>query len=124
MLCLQAGKHVLCEKAFTVNAPQLERLVEVARQKGLFLMEAVWTRFFPMSVRIRKLVQDGEIGNVLRTQADLSIGEADVEGKFGVEHRMVNMDLAGGALLDCKWLFLLPFSVSILFVRLFVRSFV
>jgi len=44
-LCLEAGKNVLCEKAFTTNAPQLEELIKIAKQKNLFLMEAVWTRY-------------------------------------------------------------------------------
>jgi predicted dehydrogenase len=65
-------------------------------------MEAVWTRYFPMSVQIRKLIQDGEIGAVYRASADLSLGQ-NVEEKWNPEHRMVNIDLAGGALLDCKF---------------------
>ena len=101
MLCLEAGKHVLCEKSFTVNAAQAKKLVEVARKKNLFLMEAVWTRYFPLSIDIRKLITDGAIGAVHRVTADLSSG-ANVEEKWGPEHRMVNLDLAGGALLDRK----------------------
>ncbi|KAI4148313.1 MAG: hypothetical protein LQ340_005142 [Diploschistes diacapsis] len=99
MLCLEHGKHVLCEKAFTVNAAQTEKLVQVAREKKLFLMEAVWTRYFPLSIQIRKAIEAGEIGKVHRTFADLSLCK-DVEKDFGTTHRMVNMDLAGGALLD------------------------
>ena len=99
-LCLEAGKHVLCEKAFTVNAAQAKKLVDIARQKKLFLMEAVWTRYQPISVEVRKLITDGAIGSVHRVIADLSLGK-DVEGEFGTSHRMVNLDLAGGALLDC-----------------------
>ena len=99
MLCLEAGKHVLCEKAFTVNAPQTKRLIETAKSKKLFLMEAVWTRYFPLSIHIRKMIEDGDIGAVHRTTADLSFGE-NVEAKWGTEHRMVNVSLAGGALLD------------------------
>lgn len=99
MLCLLAGKHVLCEKAFTTNAEQTKKLIETAKEKKLFLMEAVWTRFFPMSVQIRKMIQGGELGDVHRVIADNSFGE-DVEETWGTEHRMVNMDLAGGALLD------------------------
>ena len=104
MLCLEAGKHVLCEKAFTVNAPQAKKLVEVAKQKKLFLMEAVWTRYFPLSIQIRKFIEDGKLGNVHRVIADNSFGE-DIEntwGADGAKNRMVNMDLAGGALLDRK----------------------
>ncbi|KAI9815735.1 MAG: hypothetical protein M1827_002131 [Pycnora praestabilis] len=99
MLALNANKHVLCEKAFTTNAAQTKILVETARKKKLFLMEAVWTRFFPLSVKIREMVTKGELGDVHRVVADNSFGE-DVESVWGTEHRMVNMDLAGGALLD------------------------
>lgn len=99
MLCLEAGKNVLCEKAFTVNAAQAKKLVETAKAKNLFLMEAVWTRYFPLSKEIRKYIEDGKLGAVHRVIADLSFGE-DVENAWGTEHRMVNMDLAGGALLD------------------------
>ncbi|EPS27425.1 D-xylose 1-dehydrogenase (NADP(+)) [Penicillium oxalicum] len=99
MLALTAGKHVLCEKAFTVNAAQTKILCETARKKGLFLMEAVWTRYFPLSIQVREMIQKGEIGEVLRTMADTSFG-GDVEGKWGKTHRMVNPELAGGALLD------------------------
>jgi len=102
MLCLEAGKNVLCEKAFTVNAAQARKLVETAKAKNLFLMEAVWTRYFPLSIKIRELVKSGAIGKVHRVSADLSLafdaGNGDL--KFSNENRMVNLDLAGGALLD------------------------
>lgn len=99
MLALEAGKHVLCEKAFTVNAAQTKILIETARRKKLFLMEAVWTRYFPLSIEVRDLIKQGVVGEVLRVTADLSIGEKPEE-KYSKENRMVNMDLAGGALLD------------------------
>lgn len=102
MLCLLAGKHVLCEKAFTVNAAQAKKLVKTAREKKLFLMEAVWTRFFPLSIEIRRKIESGELGAIHRVIADLSFAQ-DVEntwGADGAKHRMVNMDLAGGAMLD------------------------
>ena len=66
MLALEAGKNVLCEKAFTVTAAQAKKLVDTARAKGVFLMEAVWTRYFPLSIKIRELVQSGIIGTVYR----------------------------------------------------------
>lgn len=102
MLALDAGKHVLCEKALTVNATQAKKLVETARAKNLFFMEAVWTRYFPLSIQIRELVTSGAIGKVHRVFSDLSFGEAQEDGslRFPNENRMVNMDLAGGALLD------------------------
>ncbi|KAL2205392.1 NADP:D-xylose dehydrogenase [Sarocladium strictum] len=111
MLALQAGKHVLCEKALTVTAAQTKKLVQTAKEKNLFLMEAVWTRFFPLSIKIRELITSGAIGDVHRTFADLSFGNVVDNGKLGFDdgtgklstddsHRMVNADLAGGALLD------------------------
>ncbi|KAG2420438.1 hypothetical protein HFD88_000050 [Aspergillus terreus] len=99
MLALHAGKPVLCEKAFTVNAAQTRILCDTAKQKNLFLMEAVWTRYFPLSVQIRDLIRAGAIGEVLRVVADNSFGD-NVEEKWGTTHRMVNKDLAGGCLLD------------------------
>ncbi|KAF2118697.1 hypothetical protein BDV96DRAFT_568345 [Lophiotrema nucula] len=98
-LCLEAGKNVLIEKPITVNAQQAEILVQIAKEKGLFLMEAVWTRFFPLAKQIRELVASGKLGKVERVWADLSFWN-DVEEEFGTGHRMVNLDLAGGALLD------------------------
>jgi len=96
LLCLNAGKHVLCEKPFTVNAKQTAHLIRLAREKGLFLMEAVWTRFFDITLDIqKKLFVDKVLGKVRRVYAD-----------FGVyftpdpKHRMLNPDLAGGAMLD------------------------
>lgn len=98
MLCLVAGS----EKAFTVNAAQAKKLVETAKEKNLFLMEAVWTRYFPLSIKIRELVKDGSIGVVHRVIADLSFGTSTSTGAldFDDSHRMVNKELAGGALLD------------------------
>lgn len=101
MLCLLAGKNVLCEKAFTTNATQAKKLVEMAKEKKLFMMEAVWTRFFPLSMKVREIIESGKLGSVHRVIADLSFGE-DVEKEWGTKHRMVNKDLAGGALLDRK----------------------
>lgn len=99
MLCLSADKHVLCEKAFTVNADQARLLYAEANKRNLFLMEAVWTRFFPLSIELRDKVAKGDIGKVHRVFADLSFRD-QVETEYGSEHRMVNKDLAGGVLLD------------------------
>ncbi|KAF3342567.1 hypothetical protein VdG2_09527 [Verticillium dahliae VDG2] len=104
MLALRAGKHVLCEKALTVTAEQARRLVATAREKNLFFMEAVWTRYQPLSLKVRELVQAGEIGTVSRVTADLSFNNVEDHDtgrlSFADSHRMVNPDLAGGALLD------------------------
>ncbi|KAE8139523.1 hypothetical protein BDV38DRAFT_291238 [Aspergillus pseudotamarii] len=96
---LLAGKHVLLEKAFTVNAAQACNLVQLAREKKLFLMEAMWTRFFPLTQYVRQLIKNGAIGVVQRVVADRNLGR-DIEKLYGTEHRLVNSALAGGALLD------------------------
>ncbi len=63
-MCLEAGKHVLCEKPLTMNAAEARKLIDLARARRLFLMEAMWTRFFPIHVRIRELLQEGVIGEI------------------------------------------------------------
>jgi predicted dehydrogenase len=72
MLALEAGKNVLCEKALTVTAAQARKLVDTARAKGVFFMEAVWTRYFPLSIQVRDLITSGAIGNVYRTVGESS----------------------------------------------------
>jgi predicted dehydrogenase len=94
-LCLENGKHVLCEKPFTLNAVQTEELMALARANNLFMMEAVWTRFLPAIVKMQELLADGVIGEVLTVKADFSIS-----GEFAPEGRLRNKALAGGALLD------------------------
>ena len=127
MLCLEAGKHVLCEKPVTVNAAQARRLFETARARNLFFLEAVWTRFFPLARELRRLVRDEKaIGTVKRVFADLAfwphgiklsseVGSAgDSADDLERKHRLVNLDLAGGTLLDCKFLLLLSIFVFVL----------
>ncbi|EPQ27740.1 uncharacterized protein PFL1_04877 [Pseudozyma flocculosa PF-1] len=96
LLCLEAGKNVCCEKPFTINAKQAAHLAKVARQRGLFLMEAVWIRFFPVVVEIQRLLHhDRVLGKIHRVFSDLSIAF-----KPDPNHRLFNPDLGGGALLD------------------------
>lgn len=94
-LALDAGKAVLCEKPFTVNAAQASDLVSVARSRGLFLMEAMWTRFLPHMVRIREILRSGVLGDITTVIADHGMQVA-----FRAEHRMFAPELGGGALLD------------------------
>lgn len=82
LLVLSAGKHLVCEKPFTVNAAQLNILMGIARGKGLFMMEAVWTRFFPLSVEIRELLKSGAIGDVRRVAAELNSPKEPLEVNF------------------------------------------
>jgi len=64
MMCLEAAKHVLCEKAFSMNAREAEEMINKAREKKLFLMEAMWTRFFPIHDRIREILAEGLLGEL------------------------------------------------------------
>ncbi|GAA1364095.1 Gfo/Idh/MocA family protein [Streptomyces beijiangensis] len=94
-LCLEAGRAVLCEKAFTLNAREAEELVSLARQRERFLMEAMWTYCNPLIRRMVDLVRDGAIGEVHTVQADFGI-----EGPFAADHRLRDPAQGGGALLD------------------------
>ncbi|WP_040196147.1 Gfo/Idh/MocA family protein [Candidatus Soleaferrea massiliensis] len=94
-LCLENGKHVLNEKAFCVNKKQAEEVIELAREKKLFLMEALWTRFQPAANALVKTIRDGVIGDVHMLKAELCfLLNRDKE------FRLLNPNLAGGALLD------------------------
>lgn len=92
-MCLEHGKHVLVEKAFTVNAVQAEELIELSHEKGLLLAEAIWTRYMPSRKMIDDLIASGVIGEVTSLTANLGYVLPHVE-------RMQNPVLAGGALLD------------------------
>lgn len=92
-LCLEAGKPVLCEKAFTINAVQAEELIRISEEKHVFLAEALWTRYMPMLTTIREVIGSGVIGEPKTLTANLGYV---ISGK----ERMVNPKLAGGALLD------------------------
>lgn len=93
--CLEAGKHVLCEKPFTLNVNEAKDLIHLATANNLFLMEAMWTRFLPAIRGAVKAIQAGDIGEIRNVSATFGFF-ADV----GPSHRLLNRDLAGGALLD------------------------
>lgn len=95
LLCLDSGKAVLCEKPFALNARQAEEVIRTARRRELFLMEAMWSRFFPLMARVRALVADGTIGPVQMLVADLCL-----RFEFDPADRRYAPDLGGGALLD------------------------
>ncbi len=63
-MCLEAGKHVLCEKPFTLSTEQAQELFDLAEEKGLFIMEAFWIRFLPAYDKLRAMLRDGVIGEV------------------------------------------------------------
>ena len=95
VMCLENGKSVLCEKPFTINADEARFVIELAREKNLFLMEAMWTRYIPAIVRLRELLQQGIIGD---TQIMLAGGAFMPE--FDPDFYLFNHKLGGGVLLD------------------------
>ncbi|MGY0062343.1 Gfo/Idh/MocA family protein [Streptomyces sp. LZ34] len=94
-LCLEAGRAVLCEKAFTLNVREAAELIGLARARGSFLMEAMWTYCNPVVRRMAELVRDGAIGEVRTVQADFGLA-----GPFDAGHRLRDPAQGGGALLD------------------------
>uniref|UniRef100_A0A060TBT2 D-xylose 1-dehydrogenase (NADP(+), D-xylono-1,5-lactone-forming) n=1 Tax=Blastobotrys adeninivorans TaxID=409370 RepID=A0A060TBT2_BLAAD len=98
-LALTAGKNVLCEKAFTINEAQAKELVRLAREKNVFLMEALWTRYFPLVKELKTLLFEKRIlGKLIRIVSDNAI-KFDVDN-LDLSHRMLDPKLGGGALLD------------------------
>ncbi len=95
VMCMRAGKSVLCEKALTINAREAEEMIRVAREENVFLMEAMVTRHVPLVKKLMKWIRDGEIGEVRMLKASFC-KRAD----FTPSQRHLNPQLGGGSLLD------------------------
>lgn len=93
--CLENNKPVLCEKPFTLNTREAKLCIDLAHHKKLFLMEAMWTRFFPVIIKIKELIDNNKIGKV-----NFCKGSFHIKIEFDPMHRVFNLDLGGGALLD------------------------
>ena len=92
-LCLENGKHVLLEKAFTVNESQAKEIIAIAKEKGLLLTEAIWVRYMPLAKTLQNVIASGIIGEPATLTANLGYIIDHVE-------RLQKPELAGGALLD------------------------
>lgn len=92
-LCIEHGKNVLCEKAFTLNAAQAREVAALAKEKGVYVAEAIWTRYMPSRQLINEALASGVIGNVSTLTCSLSY-------PVTYKERIVRPELAGGALLD------------------------
>lgn len=107
-LCIEYHKHILCEKAITVNASQLEELIDLAQTNNLFLMEAMWTKTLPVFLDIKHTIESGTIG-------DLRVIKADLSNLVPVDYnsRLFSNELGGGSLLDIS-VYLLSFAMAFL----------
>lgn len=94
-LALNHGKHVLCEKAFSINAKEAQAMVDLAREKNLFLMEAMWTRFFPLHVKIRELLAKKVIGKVNGCTINFI-----AMAPFDLNNRFFDINLGASVLMD------------------------
>lgn len=95
LLCLEHGIPVLCEKPFSMNTAEAQRMIAAARRNRVFLMEALWTRFIPAFDHALELIAQGEIGEVHTVKSDFGFMMP-----FDAQHRIFNKALGGGSLLD------------------------
>lgn len=105
-LCLENGKHVLCEKAFTANRKQAEEVIALAKERGLLLAEALWVRYMPLVKTLREVIDSGIIGEISTVTSNLH---------YVIDHvkRLYDPALAGGALLDVG-VYALNFALMVL----------
>jgi predicted dehydrogenase len=95
LMCLDQGKPVLCEKPLAMNETEVLRMIARAREKNLFLMEALWTRFLPSLAKVQEIIAAGELGEVRHIKSDFGVMR-----EFDPEHRVFSKALGGGSLLD------------------------
>lgn len=95
LMCIDAGKAVLCEKPLTINVKEAQIMTAEAKKKGVFLMEAMWTRFIPSTAKFIELIKQDAVGEIRSANIDFGF-YIDAPN----EHRIFNLDLGGGALLD------------------------
>lgn len=105
---LKAGKHVLCEKPATVNAKELQKVIDCAKQENKFYMEAMWTKFNPAIQTCLQWIKEGRIGDVLHVSANFCFASpiygknaaGKIPKQYDISSRLFNPELAGGAVLD------------------------
>jgi len=95
MLCLQNGKAVLCEKPFAINAKEASAMIALAKEKKIFLMEALWTKFLPHFIKVKEIVASGQIGEVKSVLARFGFRPTEP-----IAPRIFDPVLAGGTVLD------------------------
>jgi len=103
---LKAGKHVLCEKPIGIHPDEVKEMIQMAQDKGLFLMEAIWTRFLPAYQMMKKFIDAGECGEIKLVKGDFSFNGSDIDETS----RIKNPNLAAGAIWDVG---LYPISMAV-----------
>lgn len=106
--CLNQGKPVICEKPLGINGREVEDLIALSREKGVLMMEAMWSRCLPAFAKAREWVASGRIGKVGLVDASFSFNIPDLPG-----HRLFDPKLAGGSLLDAG-VYPIEFALGIL----------
>lgn len=108
IMCLKKGIPVICEKPLGLNLAEVEEMVNVARENKVYLMEALWTRFLPSTLKLKEMIDQGVIGDILSVRSDFGFRAGDLEVALSTEaattdisrNRILNPALGGGALLD------------------------
>jgi len=110
LLCLEHGIAVLCEKPLGLNLREVETIIAKAREKKVYLMEALWTRFLPSTIQLKTMIDAGAIGEVQSVRSDFGFRAANLDAVLSptsdapaaapARNRILNPDLGGGALLD------------------------
>jgi predicted dehydrogenase len=95
LMCIKNGKAVLCEKPFAMNSKEVLQMVSLAKEKNIFLMEALWTRFLPTITKTLELIASGVIGDIIQVKSDFG-----VKAPYDPDKRLFNKELGGGSLLD------------------------
>jgi predicted dehydrogenase len=95
LLCLDNGKHVICEKAFSLNAPEVRKMIKRAKEKNLYLMEALWPPFQPYYIKAKEILSSGIMGEIIHMDAWFSF-----QPPYDPHDRKFNVSLGGGSLLD------------------------
>jgi predicted dehydrogenase len=116
LACLQAGKAVLCEKPFALNLAQVERIAATARQRKVFCMEAMWTRFIPAVIEAKRAIDAGAIGPIRLMQGNFAYPSAP-----SPKANILNRELGGGALLD-RGVYLVSLAQHLLGASVSVRA--
>lgn len=100
IMCMEAGKNVLCEKPAGVNEGELLEMIASAKKNDVFFMEGMWTRCFPISQKIKEIVSSGELGSIRYIDSSFGFGNWSDAKILDKNHRHFAMELAGGAILD------------------------